>query len=330
MMRHVGSALAAIAIAIAMTCGAPLLAAPVPVRVSVVSQTATNWVLYAALANGDFARAGLAVTLEVAGSSPKLIAGLHGGTVDVASMAAGHVLDGVEAGRDMFIVMGLNRPIFSLVGAAKYNKVSDLRGAVIGVDQGRTGYVHLVRALLKDAGITADDYRINDVGGVEARYKALLAGEIDVALMTVPQDLLSVEHGYRIIAEIEHQPEAYTGSVAVARREWARANKDTLVAYIRGYRRSLDWLYDPANEAAAVKVLVANVPVDEAVAHRIYRETLLGKGWLLRDGRVHASGLAAVAAQMGLASAPDDPAWLPRFFDPSYFDAALAAQAGKR
>jgi ABC-type nitrate/sulfonate/bicarbonate transport system substrate-binding protein len=311
------------ALLVALCCVGPVGAEPVPLRVSVVSQTATNWVLYAGLANGDFLREGVDVKLTVAGSSPKLVAGLHGGEVDVASMAAGHVLDGVQSGRDMFIFMGLNRPIFSLVAAAKYNKVSDLKGAVIGVDQGRTGYVHLVRQMLREAGLTPEDYRINDVGGVEARYTALLAGQIDVALMTVPQDLLAIERGYKIIASIEHAPEAYTGSIAVARREWASAHKDTLVAYIRGYRRALAWLYDPQNEAAAVKILAANVPIPEAIGHRLYRETLIGKGWLLRDGLVHASGLAAVARQMELPAAPEDPAWLARFVDPTYLQLAL-------
>ena len=309
---------------VALTCLGSVQAAPAPLRLSVLSQTATNWVLYAGLANGDFTREGVDVQMSVAGSSAKLVSALQAGTVDVGSMAAGHVLDAVESGRDMVILMGLNRPIFSLVAASKFSKVSDLRGATIGVDQARTGYVHLVRDLLRDGGISTNDYRINDVGGVEARYKALLAGQIDVALVTVPQDLLAVERGYKVIAAIDRMPEAYTGSVAVSRRQWATANKDVLVAYIRGYRRALAWLYDPKNEQQAVKILAANVPIPEAIGHRIYRETLLEKGWLLRDGRVQASGLAAVARHMELPAAPNDPAWLARFVDSSYMEMALA------
>jgi ABC-type nitrate/sulfonate/bicarbonate transport system substrate-binding protein len=270
-------------------------------RVGVVNQTATNWALYVGAARGYFAAEHLDLQLSVSGASDALSRQLRAGTVEVGHMAAGNVIEAVDAGADVAIVMAVNRPVFTLVGRPGIHELRALRGAAIGVDNGRTGYVHLVRALLRQAGVGDDDYTIKDVGGVDARDKALRSGDVQAALLSVPRDLQALSDGYVRLADVDQAPAVDTGSVAVASRAWIDGHRRELIAYIRAYRASLDWLYEPTHEAEAVGILVSRLAVDPALARQIYRETIIRKEWLLRDGQVKPSGLAAVAAQMGAA-----------------------------
>jgi ABC-type nitrate/sulfonate/bicarbonate transport system substrate-binding protein len=284
-----------LAAAVALFLLAP---APEPLRLALLNRTATNWAIYAGVAHGDFAREGVDLRVTVAGASAAMTAQLLDGSADIGHMAAGNVVEAAIAGRDLTIVMAVNRPLFTLIASPGVTSLAALGGKDVGVDNGRTGYVHLVRALLRRAGVADGDIRISDVGGVDARYTALMAGQVQAALLSPPRDLQAIAQGYLHLADIEQTPDTYTGSVAVVRREWAERHHDVLVAYLRAYRRALTWLYDAGHEAEAVKILSANVDVPESLGRQIYRQTILEKGWLLRDGDVHPSGIAAVAAEM--------------------------------
>ena len=327
---RIWSARGAIALGLLLTSGRYLAAGgsdgytkPTVLRVSVVNQTAANWALYVGQETGRFRQAGLDLQLTVAGSSAALTGALTSGAVDIGHMAAGNVIEASEAGSDLFMFMGLNRPVFSLVVAPAVSAFEQLRGTAIGVDNGRTGYVHLVRAMLRKAGLTDDDYRIDDVGGVDARYRALLAGRVQAALLSVPRDLQAVAVGYRVLAELDESPEVYSGSVAVARRSWAKAHHDDLVSYVRAYRSALAWLYDTGHEAEAARILAARLEIDESLARAIYRHSILERRWLVPDGTVHPSGLAAVTRQMGLmVDRGDETGWFDRYVDLRYVTAA--------
>jgi ABC-type nitrate/sulfonate/bicarbonate transport system substrate-binding protein len=294
-----------------------------PLRLGLLNQTATNWVLYVGLAHGDFAAEGIDLQLSIAGASNLLSRDLRQGAVDVGHMAAGNVVEAVDAGADLAIVMAVNRPVFTLVGRPGVRDLLALRGAAVGVDNGRTGYVHLLRALFRRAGLADGDYTVSDVGGVDARDQALRAGKIQAALLSVPRDLQALADGYVRLADIDQTPEAYTGSVAVASRAWVDGHRQELTGYIRGYRRALAWLYDPAHEAEAIRILGSNVASAPAIGRQIYRESILQKGWLVKDGRVSPVGLTAVAVQMGTAPAAFNPA---KYLDSRAYDAATAGE----
>jgi len=53
-------------------------------------------------------------------------------------------------------------------------------------------------------------------------------------------------------------PALLQGLVGAARRSWAQAHQRQLVGYIRAYRAGLAWLYDRANRAEALAVLLSS------------------------------------------------------------------------
>ena len=58
-----------------------------------------------------------------------------------------------------------------------------------------------------------------------------------------------------------------------ANTAWAAKNRDALNAFARNYKRAVQWLYNPANKAKAVDILVKHAkqdPKDSAEAYDFY------------------------------------------------------------
>jgi ABC-type nitrate/sulfonate/bicarbonate transport system substrate-binding protein len=62
----------------------------------------------------------------------------------------------------------------------------------------------------------------------------------------------------------------YLGTVPYVMRAWARANADTLLAYLAAGIEGLRWALDPANRAEAVKLIGERLGVAADVAAEIH------------------------------------------------------------
>jgi ABC-type nitrate/sulfonate/bicarbonate transport system substrate-binding protein len=165
------------------------------------------------------------------------------------------------------------------------------------------------------------DYQVKHTGGVPPRHKALLAGEIDAGLQSVPWNYLAEDEGMNNLGDvIEYVPDWQFVSINV-NSEWAAKNRDMLVRFLRAMLRGNEWLY--ANRAAASAIAARELPAPMAHAERAW-DFFTGTDALTRDASVNLKGLAQVIATLketGLLakSASDD---LAVYVDDSYLKAA--------
>ena len=83
------------------------------------------------------------------------------------------------------------------------------------------------------------------------RHKALLAGEIDAGLQSVPWNYVAEEAGMNNLGEAsEYVPDWQFVCINV-NGQWAAANRDLLVRFLRVMRRGTEWLY--ANRAGGLR-----------------------------------------------------------------------------
>ncbi|RKR31355.1 ABC transporter substrate-binding protein [Paraburkholderia sp. BL17N1] len=95
-----------------------------------------------------------------------------------------------------------------LVARAGRSNMSALRGADILVDAPDNGFVTALRAMLDDAGIGRDEYRLVPAGGVQERLEALLARQGVATLLGHPFDAMAVKAGFVRNASVqEHYPD---------------------------------------------------------------------------------------------------------------------------
>lgn len=227
-----------------------------------------NWPLWAGLSQGFFARNGLDVKIVNTPNSTFQLTGLVRGDFDIAMTAIDNLIayregqgaPGVD-GRDLVAVMGADNGFLKLTALPEIRSVADLRGKELSVDALTTGYAFVLLEILERNGLVLDrDYRTVPAGGVLQRFEQLLARKHAATMLISPFDVLAQAQGFNVLADASGALGNYQGLVAGVRRSWAQQHPATVVAFIRAYRQSLDWLYAPANRQAALELFQRNVP----------------------------------------------------------------------
>lgn len=250
--------------------------APRPIRV-ISFGGGFNLPLWAADAQGFFARQGLAPTLTVTADSKQLFSGLMDGRYDVAITAFDNIVAYQEGQgevafdppSDFFAFMGSDDGFLSLVSVPEVQSVAQLRGRTVSVDALSNGFSFVLREMLARAGVPEAEVRWARAGGIDRRFAALMERRHDATMLRAPFDLQARNRGFRQLATAREVIGPYLGIVGAARRSWARAHEAETVGFIRAYRDAVRWLEEPANRAAAVQLLRAHVPgMQEGIAQQ--------------------------------------------------------------
>ncbi len=251
----------------------PVAASAQPIRLAVISEGVNSWPLYVAQAKRLFEREGIAVETTLTGSSVRQLEQLISGGFDIGFQQADHVVRAVENGADLFAFMGNSHaPELSLVAAPGIVSFADLRGKTIAVDGARTGYALLLRRLLAGKGFADGDYAFKEIGGSKERFDALKGGAAVASLLNPPFDRNLFAAGFKSFGSARDFFPAYPGSVAAARRSWARRHERELIAFIRALQAGYAWLKDAGNRAEALRLLPARLNADAGTAASAYDE----------------------------------------------------------
>jgi ABC-type nitrate/sulfonate/bicarbonate transport system substrate-binding protein len=294
-------------------------------NVGLVSRTFFNLPLWTAMENGGFAAENLEVTTEILGNAPQTPP-LLDGSLHAFIGGPEAVLQNVNAGGPLRIVAGnTGKLTHSLIAAPRFARIEDMRGATVGILNKVEGTFFQLKEMMAAHGLHyPGDYEVKDTGGVPPRHKALLAGEIDAGLQSVPWNYVAEEVGMNNLGDvIEYVPDWQFVSVNI-NSQWAEKNRDVLVRFLRAIMRATEWLY--ANRAAASAIAARELPAPIHHAERAW-DFFTGTDALTRDVSVNLKGLAQVIATLKetnllAKSASDDPK---AYVDESYLKAARAA-----
>ena len=242
-----------------------------PLKLAVISEGTTSWPLYVAQAKKLFERAGITVEVTLTASSVKQLEQLTQGGYDIGFQQSDHVVRAVENGSDLFIFMAISpQPELSLVAAPRIGSFDNLKGGVIAVDGARSGYALVLRKLLADKGLRDGDYAFREFGGSKERYEALRGGDAFASFLNPPFDRNLFAAGFRSLGTLGDYFPTYPGSIAAARRSWARDNEPRLAAFIRGMNAAFAWLEDRNNKQEAIEILRARLEIEAEAAARAF------------------------------------------------------------
>ena len=241
------------------------------IRFAVISEGVYSWPLYVAQAKQLFSREGVNVEVTITGSSTQQLERLIAGEYDIGMQQSDHVVRGVEHGADLFVFMAQAlAPELSLVVAPGIKSFDALKGRDIAVDGARTGYALLLRRLLADKGLNDGDYAFREIGGSRERSDALKSGDAVASLLNSPFDRNLFRAGFGSLGTTGEYFPTYPGSIAAARRAWARENERALTGYIRAFNAAYAWLQDTVNKDEAIGLLPAGLNIDRATALGAY------------------------------------------------------------
>jgi ABC-type nitrate/sulfonate/bicarbonate transport system substrate-binding protein len=269
-----------------------------------------NWGVYVGQDKGFFTEAGIAVEVQGTPNSVTQMTDFSLGKFDIAMTAVDNIVAYVEGQGeapigpqgDFMAVMGSDSGFLSLVASPSVTKIEDLAGKTLSVDAMTTGYAFVLYEIMRRYGLNKDgldkdkgNYEIVRAGGMVQRWNALREGKHAATLLSAPYNIIAQNAGFKELVKATDVIGPYQGNVAAVRRPWAQDNRTKIEAYIRAYRRSIAWLYEPNNRVEAIAILNSHLPqMPKAIAEASHSELLDPARGFFRACEIDRAGLDCV------------------------------------
>ena len=302
----------------------------IPVRL-IAFPGAPNLPIFAALKQGWFADAGIALDMETTPNSAYQIQHLVKGEFDIAGTAFDNVVayqegQGVadlDREPDLFAFMGATQIELAFVVAPEIKTFADLKGKTIALDALTTGFAFVLYEMLERAGLTSNDYEMVPVGATPQRWESVKSGQHAGTISIEPFTSIARANDFQVLQSSSDILDAYQGGSFAASRAWAAANPDAVKGFIRGYLKGLEWTLDPANRDAGAALLQEKMPQIQPRAINWVMDSLLSpKSGLTPGAQILDEGVATVLrlrSKFGTGEAAlSDPG---RYIDLTYIDA---------
>jgi ABC-type nitrate/sulfonate/bicarbonate transport system substrate-binding protein len=288
-----------------------------------------NWPIYVGQDKGFFDRHGIAVELQGTPDSVTQMTDFSLGKFDIAMTAVDNIVAYVEGqGQapigpqpEFFGFMGVDTGFLSLVATPEITSIQDLRGKTVSVDALTTGYAFVLYEILRRNGLERDkDYELVSAGGMAQRWNGLRESRHHATLLSAPYNLIARNAGFSELVRATDVIGPYQGNVAATRRSWAANNAEKIAGYIRAFRDSVAWLYEPSNRVEAINILSRHLPqLPHDIAAASYPELLHVAHGFFKTCEIDPAGLKCVlelreryaswTKRLGISS---------RYYDPQY------------
>jgi ABC-type nitrate/sulfonate/bicarbonate transport system substrate-binding protein len=264
------------------------------IELGIVSRTFFYVPVWAAIEHGQFAAEGLDVTLSILGNASQ-VPPLTEGKLQVMIGSPEAAIQDAAAGGPLRLIAGSTGKVtHSVIAAARFKRIEDLKGATIGILNRVEGTFFQLQTIMSKHGLHfPDDYQVKETGGVPPRHMALLEGSIDAGLQSIPWNYAAEDAGLNNLGDVvDYVPDWQFNSTNVS-VEWARANRGLLVRFLRALIAATEWVHSHRSEAAAIAE--RELPTQHDYALRAW-DYYIGTNALTRDLSINRKGLQAVIA----------------------------------
>jgi ABC-type nitrate/sulfonate/bicarbonate transport system substrate-binding protein len=225
-----------------------------------------------------FARNGLDTQLIFIASSshgvPALLAGeipIYSGSPETAAQAA--------AGGSDLVIIASNEPTpYKLIVQPGIKTVADLKGKKLGSDRNGGSSYYATRRMLEKLGLQLEDVELIQVaGGGNQRVAAFRSGMLSAVVSTVERfERTGVP--YHVLADAIEMGIRSIGSSYITTRSFRDQNRDAVQQFIRALVEGTQWVKNPKNRAAVLKVVSRRLRIDDPAVldlnYRMYVEPL--------------------------------------------------------
>jgi ABC-type nitrate/sulfonate/bicarbonate transport system substrate-binding protein len=274
---------------------------------------------------GFLAHEHLDVTMVPLMGTTNMVAAVDKGDADVTGTATPYMIEAALKGSDAVAVIGgVANTIYSLIAKPEIKSVADLRGKLVAISAPPDTITLSTRLLLAKSGLHDGDYRTKEIIGTTQRADCLTSDECDAVPLGQPDDIIFEQKGYHKLGDsLEVVPELQFNVIA-ARRSWAAAHKETVIALARAFGATFRYLRDPTNRDDVTAMIVATTGASAEVARAVlalYYEP--DRGVMPKQGEISMAGVGKVIELLGAAGEIGKPLPEPgRFVDLQYLHAA--------
>ncbi len=228
---------------------------------------------------GLFNKYGLDARMLQIRSGPLVMATLASGSVQVMWGSPSSVVGAVAAGlRVSCVATPINRLPWELVVRKEIKSFDDLRGRVFGVQSIGGGFWLNTMLALENLGLDAEKYHLSMriIGDVPTVTQALIAGNVDAAVLPYSFADVAKRAGLRSLADIGKLKFPYQGPGLCAQREAIANSPDLITGLVKGMIEAVVFIHNPRNKEGVAEVLKKNLrlarPEDVETSYRVLRD----------------------------------------------------------
>lgn len=239
---------------------------PKPMRVAYPSAAASFIPLWAAHDARFFKKENLPVELLAIRSSPIAMAALLSGEIDVVVGGANPAISmQLQGYKDIALFGGLfNTFLFSICSLPAIEDLEQLRGKRLGVTRFGGSNDFAGRYFLRQRGIDPNrDLTLIQVGTQDDLLRALLAKNLDAAVMGYPAVLIAKKNGLREIADLTRAGLRYQLTAFVAKKSFLAEKHGLMVRFFRALTESIHFLRTRPKDGMAITKRYLRIGDDE-------------------------------------------------------------------
>jgi ABC-type nitrate/sulfonate/bicarbonate transport system substrate-binding protein len=273
----------------------------------------------AAKEKGFFAKENLDV--EVHYMTPDLvIKTLIAGNVDIARSGAHFGLIAAARGAEIKIIGGSNYGYpYQVIGNPQFKTLADLRGQKIAGAALASITTTIFKDVMQRRGIPPSAYTLIFVGGSPERFQAVASGQVAASLAEAPPfNFKSVEAGRRVLLNYSDEIKNLQYTAFFASSKSLAQNRPLFTRFMRAIGQGMHWVNDPANEKAAIELMMQRLKIDEGIATQTYKFLIAENKAFRGEGTVDGVGLAEMIRLLASDNMiPERKPW-ETFVDPAF------------
>lgn len=238
------------------------------------------WVAYR---SGSFEKHGLKIEpIYIRGGLMGIQAALSGDLLIQLQGASTVVAAWAKGARDFRFTGAVgNRLDYILAAHPSIKKPEDLKGKRVGVSQLGSSTDFIARVALRRLGLNAErDVQIVGIGGQGDRWTALTSGQVQASVFQSPFTLKARKAGYPTFIDFSKEDFEYTVAGPVTTSSFIRAERETVMNFMRGLADGMDFYRDDKNKDRVIKYLGeyyrSNVTEELEETRRVYTQVTPG------------------------------------------------------
>jgi len=272
---------------------------------------------------GFFAKENLDV--EVNYMTPDLVVkALIAGTVDIARSGSHFGLIAAARGAEIKIIGGSNYGYpYQVIGNPQFKSLTDLKGQKIAGASLASITTTIFKDVMQRRGIPPSAYTLLFVGGSPERFQAVASGQVAASLAEAPPfNFRSIEAGRKVLLNYSDEIKNLQYTAFFASTKSLAQNRSLFTRFVRAIGQGMRWVNDPANEKAAIELMIQRLKINEAIAAQTYKFMIPENNAFRGEGAVDGPGLAEMIRLLVADNMiPERKPW-ETFVDPAFMPAA--------
>ena len=272
---------------------------------------------------GFFAKENLDVDVNY--MTPELVVkSLIAGTVDIARSGSHFGLIAASRGAEIKIIGGSNYGYpYQVIGNPQFKSLEDLKGQKIAGASLASITTTIFKDVMQRRGIPPSAYTLLFVGGSPERFQAVASGQVAASLAEAPPfNFRSIEAGRKVLLNYSDEIKNLQYTSFFASNKSLAQNRPLFTRFMRAIGQGMRWLNDPANEKAAIELMVQRLKIDEAIAAKTYKFMIPENKAFRGEGVVDGPGLAEMIRLLAADNMiPERKPW-ESFVDPAFMPSA--------